>query len=846
MATTTRRDRVWTAVDAAWQDLRAAGRALRRSPAVTAAVVVSLALGIGANTAIFSLLNALMLRPLPVRQPEQLVELLSRYPGEPRMSAFWWRHYEHYRDRSQSFADLVAVARGRVRVSGHGLEAESIDGEFVSGNFFPGLGVALALGRAIGPADDQIGAARAASAVVSWSFWTTRLGADPAAVGRSIAVNEVPLTVVGVAAPGFVGLQAGMTASLWMPSAAEPLLQRPSRRADGTLTAGVIGRLKPGVPVDQALAELRVLDRYRLDDLARVRQSAAPMRDLTIELASAASGFGALRDRFATSLLVLMAIVALLLVLACANIASLLVARGAARQAEMALRLSLGAGTGRLIRQVGAESLVLATAGGVAGFALAPLAATALARVLVSGQEFLRLPQAVVIPTQPDLSVLLFTAAVALVTAVLCSIAPAWHAAGTAPASLLRAQTVAGDSRARRLFGNGLVVAQVALSVVLLNAGVVSALYLSSLRNQALGLDRAALLLVTLDPTHSGYRGEDLFAPYQQLLGRVTQIPGVRAATLSAVTPMSGAGASRFIEIDGVDQAPETRRYNPLNWVGPRYFETFGTPLVAGRDFTFADRGGPPVAIVNQSLARYYFGAASPLGRRFRLVGPSGSGVTGAPADRRYEIVGVVSDAKYLNLREPPPRTIYLHAFQEPRMFAHRLALGTIGDPTVVGGDVRRIVREELAGVQITTVTTMNALIDAWIVPERVVATLSGAFGALGALLVAVGLYGLLAFAVTRRVAEIGVRMALGATRADILRLVTRGALGVAGAGVAIGVPLAVLGQHLARGVVDDLPAASAWTLVVASAGIVVVALAAAWVPARRAARVEPADALRA
>ena len=319
----------------------------------------------------------------------------------------------------------------------------------------------------------------------------------------------------------------------------------------------------------------------------------------------------------------------------------------------------------------------------------------------------------------------------------------------------------------------------------------------------------------------------------------------MRSVTLSGVTPISGAGASRFVKVEGFEEAADARRYVPLNWVGPRYFETFGTPLLAGRDFAFADRGGPPVAIVNQAMARYYFGDRNPIGGRFQLVGPSNSGITGAPPDQVYEIVGVVGDAKYLDLREVPPRTIYLNAFQEPRMLANRFALRTTGRPGAVTGEVRRIVREELKTVPVSDVTTMDDLVDASIVPERVIATLSSFFGGLGALLAALGLYGLLAYTVTRRTNEIGIRIALGATRADISRMVLRGALGLVCAGLVIGVPLALLSRRAASRVVTDLPADSVWPLVLATAAMLAIALVAAYVPARRAARVEPVEALR-
>ena len=827
-----------------WQDVRYAARTLRRSPGFTAVAVLSLALGIGANTAIFTLINALMLRSLPVSHPEQLVELLSRYPGEPRLSSFSWRHYEHFRDHNQSFSELLAASRARFQVAGEGIAPETIDGEYVAGNFFTSLGMLPALGRVINGQDDQLESPTAASAVVSWSYWTNRLHADPAIVGKAIILNGAPATIVGVAPQEFFGLQVGMRPSVWLPMAMEPMLQKPSRRMDGSLGVGMLGRLRPGVTIEQALAEMKVLDRYRLEDFAKTR-SAAFARDFTIELEPAAAGFAALRDRFAASLLVLMALVALLLLIACTNVAGLLLARAAARQHEMALRVSLGAGRVRLVRQALTESLLLAAMGGSLGVALAAVGAGTLVRMILSGREFLRLQQRIEIQVQPDLQVLLFTITIAVLTAVLFGAAPAWHALITAPVSSLRTHGAAAETRSRRLFGKGLVVGQIAWSIVLLSAAGLFAQHLSNLRNQDLGFQRRSLLVVTLDATSSGYPRDQLFIPYQQLLGRLAEIPAVRAVTLSGVTPISGAGASRFISVEGFAESPDARRYVPLNWVGPRYFETFGTPLLAGRDFAFTDKGGPPVAIVNQAVARYYFGDRDPIGGRFQLVGPSSSGITGAPPDQAYTIIGVVGDAKYMDLRETPPRTIYLNAFQERSMFVNELALKTSGRPAAVTDEVRRIVREELKTVSIARVTTMDDLIDASVVSERVIATLSAFFGGLGASLAALGLYGLLAYTVTRRTNEIGIRMALGATRAHVSRMVFKGALGLVCAGLVIGVPLGVLSRRAATRIVTDLSVESLWPLALATATMLAIALVAAYVPTRRAASVEPIGALR-
>jgi hypothetical protein len=297
--------------------------------------------------------------------------------------------------------------------------------------------------------------------------------------------------------------------------------------------------------------------------------------------------------------------------------------------------------------------------------------------------------------------------------------------------------------------------------------------------------------------------------------------------------------------VEGFEESAEARRYVPLNWVGPRYFETFGTPMLAGREFTFADRGGPPVAIVNQAMARYYFGDKNPIGGRFQLVGSSNSGITGAPPDQMYEIVGVVGDAKYLDLREVPPRTIYLHAYQEPRMSANRFALKTTGRPSAFAGEVQRIIREELKTLAVSDVTTMDDLVDASIVPERVIAMLSSFLGGLGASLAALGLYGLLAYTVTRRTNEIAIRMALGAAKSDISRMVLRGALGLVCAGFVIGVPLALLSRRAVSRVIADLRSDGMWPLMLATATMFAIALLAAYLPARRAAGVEPVEALR-
>jgi len=823
------------------QDIRYALRMMRRSPGFTVVAILSLALGIGANTAIFSLINTLMLRPLPVRNPGELVQFLSQYPdpAEPPSNSYAWKYYERFRDETHAFSDLIGVSPARFHLRADGIDANAVDGEYVVGNYFTMLGLTPAIGRLLGPEDDTLGSASAAVAVLSWASWTNRFHGDPSVVGKRLVVDGVPATVIGVAPRRFFGLQIGAAPEIWLPVAMEPLIQTPSRRASGELTMSVMARVKPGVPLDQARAELRVINRDRIEEIAK--RGDVRWRQVTIDAVPAAAGMSRLTFVYAGPLFALMAIVSLLLLLACTSVATLLLARGAARQREMTVRVALGAGRLRLVRQVLTESLLLAAAGCLLGIGLAYFGADALMRVVTSGR-MPGMPAHIEIQPQLDLRVLLFTVGVSLATGVLFGLAPALSACHPAPAASLRATGSAPDTPSRRFVGKGLVIAQVALSIVLLAAAGLFVRHMFTLRNVGLGFQRESVLLVTLDPAGSGYQGNQLAPIYRQLLARLAAIPGVRSAALSGITPVSGGGASRFIDVSGFRERAEDRRRVALNWTAPNYFETLGTPLLAGRDFTFEDQGGPLVAIVSQSMARSYFGDRSPIGQLFTFERQDNRG---AAQDQPYQIVGVVGDTKYLNLQEPIRRMVYLNAFQEPRIFSHQFSLRTNVRPEAVAGEVRRAVREVVPTVAVARVTTMTDQVDASMIPERLIAMLSGFFGALGALLAAVGLYGLLAYTVARRTREIGIRMALGATHRDVMRMVLGSALGLAGTGLAIGLPLAFWSQRIATAFVNDLPAGDGLPLVGAAAAMIVVALVAAFVPASRAARVSPIESLR-
>jgi putative ABC transport system permease protein len=729
--------------------------------------------------------------------------------------------------------DVIGASSARVTVSRDGSDPQAVYGEYVTGNFFLGLGVGPARGRMLRPEDDRLGG-DAAVAVLSWSYWNSGFAGDPAIVGRQIFVNMTPVTVVGIAARSFTGIEISSRPELWLPTAMEPMIARPSQRENGRLFMGVRGRLKPGVSIAQATSEMRLLDRARVEDMARLFGNAQWLK-ARLDVEPAGVGLSVLRERLSRPLLTLMAMVAVLLLLACVNIASLLLARGAAREREMALRVAVGASRWRLWRQVLAESLLLSGGGALIGIVLAYVGVTTLVQILLSGRPMIGLPQQVSLDVQPDLRVLLFTAGVAVLTGVLFGMIPAWNAFASAQISTLRDGGSVGERRSRRLVGRLLVVSQVALSVIMLSAAGLLVNHLSNLRNLNLGFKRDSVLLVTLDPSRGGYERLQLSNRYRDLLSRLQSIPGVSAATLSGTTPISGAGASRFVNVDGVPQRAEDRGYVSLNWVAPKYFATFGTPLVAGRDFGFEDEGRPAVAIVNQAMVRHSFGASNPIGRRFTFDGQ----------DRSYEIVGVVADAKYLDLYETPPRTIYLNVFQEARGSASQFALRTDVTPTEVVADVRRAASQVVPNVAVGKVTTLTEQVDASIVVERLMTLLATIFGAVGALLAAIGLYGLLAYTVSRRTTEIGVRMALGATRPQITSTVLTSALGLVVAGLVIGAPIAVLTPRVLARLVQSLTVEPPLPLAVAALVMIGVGLAAAYVPARRAARVEPVEALR-
>jgi len=805
-----------------WNDLRYALRLMRRSPGFTAVAVLSLALGIGANTAIYSLFYTVMLRQLPVEHPEQLVELVKDSPTELHWAGYWgWEKYAYLRDHNHVFSGITGMGFDNLaEVRMPGSDPETLILESVPENYFRVLGLKPAIGRWFGSADIP-GSGDGDVAVVSWSYWDRRFHRDPAILGKRMFYNNAPKIIIGVAPRTYVGPRVGSRTDIWIPM--------------GHAGLTMLARLKPGVTIEQAQAEIAVLYQAMQSALRLDRRVSTRM-----ELLPAGAGLARVRDQYGKPLVLLTAVVGLLLLLACLNMASMLLARSAGRQRELAVRVGLGAGRGRLVRQMLAESLLLSGTGAVAGAAVAYYGIGVLVRIMASSRAF----EHIEIEVHPDLNLVLFTAGIALLTGLLFGWAPAWYAFRAEPALALRQTGRGSDTWFWRLFGKGLVAAQVALSIFLVTAATVFLNHLARLRNFDLGFRSDHVLLVTLDPSHSGYQPEQLAAPYQELLARLVTIPQVRSASISGCTPLQGCGSGgRYLIAEGHADRPEDRQMTALTFVAPRYFETMGIPLTAGRDFSFRDVGRSRVAIVNRAMARHYFPGVNPIGKHVAIDrNPKSGGWFGN--EQPYEIIGLVGDAKAIELRDAPYPTIYFNMFQEGQ-FMHQFELRTTAAPESVAGTVRRMVRDVLKTVPVERVATLAGQVDSNIVPERLVATLSESFGCLGVVLAGMGLYGLMAYTVARRTNEIGIRMALGATASSVGRLVLRDVLGMVCAGFVAGISMVLWSRPLATSLLSDLKWESALPLAIGGGAMIAVALLASYVPVRRAARVDPMVALR-
>ena len=827
----------WNSLETLWQDLGYGIRQLRRSPGFTAIAVLTLALGIGANTAIFSVIDAVMLRKLPVKNPQELVALAT--VGPYGVGSFSYPGFGRFHDENHVCSDMAAI--GQLNKLGASIDgqAETLDGRIVSGNFFSLLGVGASAGRTF-TSQDETTPRSSAVAVISYGYWKRRFGVSPAVVGKSITLNRTPFTIVGVTPEGFSGLDAGRSPDIYVPMPMEPAFHEEKSWLDQPdyHWLNIVGRLKAGVRREQARADLEIIHRQVQSDIPMNDWSPAERKDFLatrLEVVSAASGFPfGLPKEFSEALSILMAMVGLVLLIACANVANLLLGRATVRQKEIAVRLAIGAGRFRLIRQLLTESALLAIAAGALALLCAYWASAGLVALMSVGQD------PIFLDLRPDPRVLGFTAAIALLATMLFGLAPTLR--GTrldlAPA-LKESPGSLGSRRSRFGLGKGLVVSQVALSLLLLFGAGLFVRTLENLESLDPGFDRKGVLLFDLDPTKSGYKGPAVAALYKQLVEHIDAIPGVGSASLLEMAPITGGGGwDNSVSVEGYASRPDENTTVYLNAVGPRYFETLHTPLLLGRDFTSRDtEATPKVAIINQTMARYFFGDSNPIGRKF--------GWYGEGKDRpQFEIVGVVKDSKYGILREQIPRTAYLDCFQMP-LGGMTFGVRTSVRPSTLISPIRNEIRAVDPSLQAGGFTTLEEHVDNSLGHERLMATLSSFFASLAVLLACVGLYGVMAYAVARRTNEIGIRMALGAGRAQIVGTILKESALLILAGVALGLPFAIASARLISSRLYGLKPADPMTIAGAIALLTAVAALAGYVPARRAMKVDPMVALR-
>jgi putative ABC transport system permease protein len=835
------------------KDLRYTGRALWKNPGFTVVTVLSLALGIGVNTAIFSLIDALLLKTLPVENPGQLVMVsdpnsagvsVGRQNGE--RSLFTYEEFDRMRDRNQVFTGMFAAesSADRENVSINGGSLEELRARLVSGDYFPTLGVKPLVGR-IFTREDEKGPGSDPYAVISYAYWQKRFGLDAGVLGKTVQIHKTFLTIIGVMPPRFFGETVGESPDAWLPMMMEPLV-KPGRdwlhddrskteRVEWLLVAG---RLKPGVSAKQAESSLNVLFQQVIHETAGSNLPPDRLRQLAeqkIKIQAGSRGASPLRDDFNEPLLLLMAVVALVLLIACANVANLLLARSAARQREIGIRLAIGAARGRLIRQLLTESFVLALLGGAMGVLFAVWASQLLLRMVASVNN------PVPLDVHPDLRMLVFTLGVSLLTGLVFGLAPAFRATRVDVGSTLKENSrgVIG-SGARITMGKALVISQVAISLLLLIGAGLFLRTLENLQRVDLGYPREKLLLVRVDALGAGYESAQRASVFQTLLERFRSVPGVRAVTLSENGLFSGTESGDQISVEGYKPQKKGDDHARFDQIGPGYFSTLGVPILLGREVGPQDAGtAAPVCVINEAMSRFFFGTQNPIGKH----------ITDEFPDTRttFQIVGVTKDDRDHQLRGDVPRRFYIPFFQGLGGIpaAGNFEIRTFADPNSVIRMIRQQVEQVDRSLPILSASPLGELLDRRLTQERLLAQLCAFFGALALLLASVGLYGVLSYSIARRTNEIGIRMALGAQSRTVLGMVLRETAVVVAVGIAIGVPVAFALTRLVASKLYGLKATDPLTIAIASLVLAAVAMLAGYLPARRASRVDPLIALR-
>jgi predicted permease len=831
-----------------WNDLLHAVRALRRSPVFTTAAVLSLALGIGANTAIFSLLDQVVLRSLPIADPERLVAVHGSYSGPGDSSSSWstnsesvfpYPFYRDLRDHDPAFAGILACAIAPVRITWRS-STQAAEAEIVTGNYFTTLGALAALGRVIAPEDDGAAGANPV-AVLSHGFWASHLGADPAIVNQTVAINGHPFVVIGVAGADFNGLVQGDSPDVFVPIAMQPAIAPTINsiedRTFSWLT--IFARLKPGE--SQAKAQAATDVAFHAIREADLNQGGAPhdqkaresLLKSRLELRPAAHGITELREKWEEPLTVLMIMVGLVLLIACANVAGLLVARAAGRQREIGIRLALGAKRWTLVKQLLTEGVLLAVAGVVAGLLLEHWSTSALLRILP------RNATGGWVTNSLDLRVLGYSLAVSMICALLFALVPALQATRPNVANTLKDQAAnvlshGYSAQLRRM----LVTAQVALSLLLVVGAGLFSVSAVNLINADRGFRTRHLSMFSVDATLIRTGAAAATAFYHDLLDRLSALPEQGGVAAGDGGPYSGAGWGSSIQVEGYHPGEKGFASSSLEAISPGYFRALGIPLRAGREFNDRDTAAAPKAVVvNEAFVKRYFAGQNPIGRHVAFAGPKATVL-----DR--EIVGIAADVR-TNVRRPAGGTIYFPYTQREKPARLAFYVRVTGDDTRLAAAIRRTVREADAGLPTPEITPVELRISESLYTARLVAGLSTAFGMLATLLAAIGLYGVIAFAVARRTGEIGIRMALGALPADVVRMVLLDTGRMAATGIVIGLAAAFVLSRYVESQLFGIQAADLMVYAGAAGTLAAVAALAAFVPARRASRIDPVSALR-
>jgi predicted permease len=832
-----------------FKDIRYGFRGLIKRPAFTVIALVILALGIGANTAIFTLINAVVLKTLPVNKPAELVlfndtsdegtsTLSEGDVPEGRSRRFSYASYQYFREHDSSFLQLSAFRSGESRLSvrrtdAPGEAAQRASAHLVSGNYFSVLGVNAMQGRVLTNEDDLPAAQPVA--VISNGYWQQKLNSDPQIVGKNILLNGTTFTIVGVMPPQFFGIRVRRSPDFWLPLAFQPQVElRKSYFEDKNVYwLNMVGRLKPGTEIAQAQAAVNVEFRQFLTERAGSQLSddtRQAIQNSFVSLASGARGLSGLRTFYSQALRMLMVIVALVLLIACANVGNLLLSRAAARQAEISLRQALGASRGRLVRQLLTESLLLAFIGGVFGILLAQWGVS----LLVT-----RVAATTPLDVRPDAKILLFTLGISLVSGVLFGIAPALRATKADLTSALKEKSAQGRKHRLNL-GSVLVVVQVAVSLILLVGAGLFARSLIKLQQEDLGFNRDNVLLANVDTRLAGYKPNELSAVYRQLYDRLSALPNVQSVTMASYSPLQGTGTNSTITVRGYTPAKNEDTTVSDIQIGPNFCETMGVPLLMGRDISLQDTpNSPKVAVVTRAFAQSYFHDENPIGRRATFEEDSDKD--------DFEIVGVVGDAKYDSVKEKADRTVYrpILQVQDQQTFNNVFELRTLGDPLSLSAEVRAAIAQVNDKLPIGNLNSLRVQADEALKQEKLIAQLVSFFGILGLLLSCVGLYGIMAHAVVRRTNEIGIRMALGAERRDIIWMVLKESLLLVAIGLVVGIPAAWGSAHLIASQLFGVNPTDPVTLLTAVVSLTLVAASAGYLPARKASRVNPLIALR-